>query len=498
MNQKKPSEDKKLLAMVKHFQEMKAEGKILYLDAEQYEEISDYYIRHENYKSAAEILETAMQIHPDNTRLMLARITLHIDEGEYKEARKKFDKIIDKNSFFVMVVHAELLFMEDKDIEAGLVIDSFDERDLDETECLDVGLLCIGIGDDEKAVYWLKKSLELDPENEEAIQAICQCYQELDQYEETIPLYNKLLDKDPYSEDCWVGLAESHFYLGQYDKAIEASDFALVINDRNGDAYLFKGHAYYQLENNKEAIEAYTEAWLQGSLQSELATMLIAYSYIGMEEWDNAYKYIQQARAIANEDEPEFPEILVASARCLYHLNNKEEANSLIKSVQERFPDTTIAWIYEGEFLLEEGNRDKALLNFVKAVNIDPSADTWFRIGLLAKEYKEYELALKSFGHVGEIDPDYENLAENILCVTNRFFEECYIPLDRKMLKKHIREIVAKGGKVPDLLDLDKFALQAKKDGKSKEEIKKLVEALKQLNDLIENYDIDQIEDEIY
>jgi tetratricopeptide (TPR) repeat protein len=496
MSQRKTSQDE-FRTMIERFREMKEEGKILYLDAEQYEDIVEFYIYNKDYKNAVEAIEMAMRIHPGNTRLIVTRIALYIDERKLEEAREMINKILDDNSFHIRLIHAELLIMEDKEEEASMVIDSFDKEDIDEMDCLDIGLLCSDIGFNEKALYWLKRCLELNPENEEAIVAICECYQCMGQYEVTIPLYNKLIDKDPYSAEYWSGLGESYFYLGQFDKAIEACDFALVIDDKTGEAYTIKGHAYYQLENYKESVEAYREAWLLGSLESEYATMFIAFSYIGMEEWDNAYEYIKKAMTQVNENSLVFPDLLINSARCMFHTNKKEEAHSTLESAQERFPNNVLACTYNGKFYLKEGNREKAIINFDKAVAINPTADTWYQIGVFAMKCEDYEIAKNAFEHVEKINPDYENLTENMTYVTDKLFDERHLTINRKMFKERFRIMAACGGGRPEALNIDEYVRRAKEEGKSEKEIEKLIKVLEQLNDLLENFDIDQEEDEI-
>ncbi|MDR0658570.1 MAG: hypothetical protein LBG18_06525 [Mediterranea sp.] len=496
MNQGDTPQDE-LRATIKRFREMKEEGKIPYLDAEEYEDIVEFYINSKDYKNAIEAIEMAMQIHPDNTILTVTRIALYIDEGKPEEARKLINKVLDDNSLHVRLIHAELLVVEGKEKEAGMIIDSFDEEEMDEIDCLDIGFLCSDIGFNEKALYWLNKCLELNPENEDALLAVCESYQSMGQYEATIPLYNKLIDKDPYSADYWAGLGESHFYMGQFDKAIEACDFALVIDNNTGEAYTFKGHAYYQLENYQKSVEAYKEAWALGSMETEFALMFIAFSYIGMEEWDNAYEYIRKALTKATEYSPLLPDLLINSARCLFHMNKQEEAHRTIESVQKRFPDNVFAYTYDGKFYLKEGNREKAIINFEKAVAISPTADTWYQIGLLAMKCEDYEIAKNAFEHVEKIDPDYENLIENMIYVTTKLLNERYIMINRKKLKEYLRTLAANGMARPETLIIDDYIRQAKKEGKSEEEIEKLIGALDQLNDLLKNFDVDQEEDEI-
>ena len=495
MNQK-PSQDKELQAMIKRFEEMKDQGKILYLDAEQYEDIIEYYIFEKDFPKATEIVETALQIHPDNTRLVATRVALYIDEEKIQEARETINPILDDNSFHVRLIHAELLIVEDKEEEAKSILDSFKEDDIDEIDCLDIGILCYDVGFYEKAIHWFKKCLTFNPENEEAIANICGCYQGLGQYQKTISLYNQLIDKDPYSAEYWSGLGKSYFYMNQFDKAIEACDFALVSDEKAGEAYTIKGHAYYQLENYQESVEAYKEAWRLGNLETEFAPMFIAFCYIGMEEWDNAYEYIKKAIARTNEYSPVFPDLLINSARCLFNMNKNEEAHSTLEFAQERFPNNVLACIYNGNYYLKEGNRDKATENFNKAVAISPTADTWNQIAVWAMSCEDYELAKEAFDHVEEIDPEYEDLPNNMAFVINKLIGEDNLLFNRKMLKARLRGLVENGMDRPESFDIESFIQQARLEGKSENEISEMITALEQLNDLLENFDIDQEEDE--
>jgi tetratricopeptide (TPR) repeat protein len=497
MNQEESPQEKELLALIERFQEMKQEGKTLYLDAEQYEDIIAYHIFGKNIKSAVETVEAALQIHPDNAKLVLTRVALYVDERKLIEAREMLNKILDDGSFHIRLMHAELLFLEGKEKEADAVIDSFDKENLDEIDCLDVGILCNDIEFNKKALYWLEKSLSINPENEETILNLCEYHQRMGQYETTIPLYNKLIDKDPYAADYWSGLGESYFYSGQFDKAIEACDFALVINDKIGEAYTIKGHAYYQLDNCPESVEAYKKAWELGALDPEFAPTFIAFSYIGMEDWDKAYEYIRMSMETTSENSPVYPEILVNLARCLFYLDRKEEAHSTLESVQEHFPNNIHSYVYNGKFYLKEGNRDKALENYKKAIDVSPTANTWYQIGLSAIKSEDYEIARDAFEHVEDINPNYENLTENINYVTDKLLGEENLVLNRKMLKERFRSLSANGGFSPETLDIEACIREAKKEGKSEEEILSLVEALESLNDLLENFNIDQEEDEL-
>ena len=177
-------------------------------------------------------------------------------------------------------------------------------------------------------------------------------------------------------------------------------------------------------------------------------------------------------------------------------MNKNEEAHSTLEFAQERFPDNVLACIYNGNYYLKEGNRDKAIENFEKAVKISPTADTWNQIAVWAMSCEDYELAKNAFDHVEKIDPEYEDLPNNMAFVINKLIGEDNLILNRKMLKKKLRGLVENGMDRPESFDIESFIEQARSEGKSENEISEMITALEQLNDLLENFDIDQEEDE--
>lgn len=498
MNQRKSSPDKELLAIIERFEQMKEEGKILYLDAEQYEDIIEFYINNKEFDKAAEVVDMALKIHPDQNRLTATRIALYIDENRLEEARETMDMVPDPDAFPIKLIHAELLAAEHRMNEAEQIFDSFnDQENLDEIDCLDIGLLCNDTGFYEKALYWFQKCLESNPDNEEAMLGICENYQYTGNYNLTIDLYNSLIDKDPYSATYWSGLGKSYFYMEEYGKAIEACDFAIVSDDKAGEAYAIKGHACYQLENFQESVNAYKEAWRLGSLENEFAPMFIAFSYIGLEDWDNANEYIKKAISYTDEESPMMPDLLINQARCLYRMDRKEEAHRILEFAQEKSPDNAIIYIYSGQFFLREGDYDKAIANFDKAVEVSPTADTWYQIGVNAMESNYYELAKEAFQNVEELNPDYEGLEENMQFILGKLVNEDYLLVNRKLFKERLRELTKMTGERPKPFDIESYVRQAEAQGKSPEEINEIITALEELNDVVENFDIDQEEDEI-
>src|SRR5690606_36967125 len=55
------------------------------------------------------------------------------------------------------------------------------------------------MGDYDSAVIYLKKSLEHNMENQDALYELAFCYDVLDKQEESIAFYQKYIDNEPYS-----------------------------------------------------------------------------------------------------------------------------------------------------------------------------------------------------------------------------------------------------------------------------------------------------------
>lgn len=496
MMQKNPSSSRKLTEIIKRYEAMKEENKVLYLDADQYADIVEQYTKEQRYTDAHEAILAGLKIHPSNTTLIIEQASLYIDAHKLKEAREVINTILNEKIISAQLLHIELLILEDKPEEADLILDNLKNEELDEDSCLDIAYLCIDVEYTEKAIYWIDKVLQSDSENEEALYTLCEYYQAKEKYDEAIKIFNRLLDKSPYSAKYWIGLAKTYFNLSQFDKAIEACDFSIVADEEEGEAYCIKAHSYYQLENYRVAIDIYKTAQRLKALDTHFASVFISFCYIELEEWENAYQYIERSITNIDENSPVYADLLLNAARCLYKTGKNKEAHLHCEIIQDRFPDYLNAYLYNGFYYLKENDEEKALENWEKAVQISPTSDTWSQIGLLCFECNHIKFAKTAFKKSRELNPHSSDTDNNLEYLLQKISEKKQISLKKESIDKVFVTLEALSQKMKnftksdidmllDNFDIDRIMESIENKNNTPDDIQEVGKLLEELNSLI-------------
>ncbi len=190
------------------------------------------------------------------------------------------------------------------------------------------------IGRFQDAIPYLKKALQFDPEDYNAIYYLAQCYLQIDDFEKSEEMANALLKINPDNENVY-------FLLSQI--------------------YLSKSDLKIALEFINKAISIYPyEADFFGQK-----------SYINLNEknYESALKFANEGLAL----EPNNKLCLNARVQALTKLDRKEEATSTIENLLEKDPENVYSHANVGWSKLENGNTKEALQHFKQALAIDPN-----------------------------------------------------------------------------------------------------------------------------
>ena len=360
--------DKELQEMAEQYEAAKAENRTIYLDADDLADLADWYAVHHKYAMATEVVEYGLGIHPDNTALLVEQAYLFLDTQHKEQAKDILERIAEESSE-VKVLKANLLLGEGKEEEAEAILDSIEDKD-DLANIVDVSYMYIDMGFPEKALTWLTRGLEKYAEEEAYLAVTGDCYYAQGLFEKATFFFNKLIDKNPYSAPYWFGLARCYFDQQMFDKAIEACDYATVADDEFADAYLMKGHSFFQLGNEE----------------------------------------------ITAEDSHDFalPSLYANAALCLHKMGKKRKAHQYCKKAYDLAPEEIDPYLIEGRIYMEEGEYEKGVKRWAKALEYAPYADTWHEIGMCSMEIGQLSYAKLAFEHVKEMEPDFEGINERL------------------------------------------------------------------------------------
>lgn len=405
--------DKELHELAEQYEADRAENKPIYLDADDLADLADWYaIRHKD-EMASEVVEYGLSLHPNNTTLLVEQAYLYLDDQDKTRAKEIIEKISEDTSE-VKVLKANILVGEGKYDDAEQLLDSIDDKE-DLANIIDVAYLYIDTGSPERALPWLAGGLERNGEEEAFLAVTGDCYYSQGKYDEAATFYNKLIDKNPYSASYWFGLARCYFDQQMYDKSIEACDYAIIADDEFADAYIMRGHSFFQLGNEDSAMENYRHAEKLDALSPSFMHTFIGLNKVSKGEWEGALIHLEQAIADKDVDDSlTLPSLYANAALCLHKIGKKRKAHQYCKKARDLDPEEVDIYLIEGRIYMEEGDYEKGVKKWAKALEYAPEADTWHEIGMSSMEMGQLSYAKLAFEHVKEMEPDFGGINEKL------------------------------------------------------------------------------------
>lgn len=405
--------DKELQEFAERYEAAKAENAPFYLDADDMADLADWYALRHKDKTAEEVVNYGLSLHPDNTALLVEKAYLRLSLQDLKGA-KKIAKNINDSSSEVKVLKANVLMGEGRIDDAEEMLETIEDKE-DLANIVDIAYLYIDMGNPQKALPWLAGGLEKNGEEEAFLAVTGDCYYAQGMFEEASMFYNKLIDKNPYSESYWFGLARCYFDQQLFDKAIEACDYAIVADDEFADAYIMRGHSYFQIGNEESALENYLKAEKLGAVSPSFIQTFIGLNKVSKGKWEEGLNYLEQAIASKDSDDMmALPTLYANAALCLHKLGKKRKAHQYCRKAYAAYPDEVDPYLIEGRIYMEEGNYEKGVKQWAIALENAPYADTWYEIGMNSMEIGQLSYAKLAFEHVKEMEPDFAGINEKL------------------------------------------------------------------------------------
>lgn len=439
--------DKEIQELAEQYEMAMSENKSFYQDADDLADLADWYSTKKLYAKALEIVEYGLKLHPDNMTLMIEYAYLFLDLGKKAKAREVIENFPETYSPEAKVVRAHLLLSEGKLNDAEKLLDTIEDKE-DLANVLDVSYMYLDMGYPDKALEWLKPVKNEYADKEAYIAVVADCYYSKGMTEKAIPMYNQLIDQKPYSPSYWVSLAKCYFEENKFDQAIDACDYALVCDDEFADAYLLKGHCFYQLDNEETALEFYQKARKLQGLEPEFVYSFIGLCKISQSKWDEGYENLEKAIQLNEKEDPcsyLLPNLYSNAGLCLAKMGKKRKAHQYCKKAQKLEPKGPEAYLIEGRIYVEEGDFDKGIKQWTKALKCAPYAETWNEIGMHSLEAGFLDYAKVALERVCELEPNFEGINEKltILYMTLhdkenfiKYNQKCVRPFDVKELEK--------------------------------------------------------------
>lgn len=442
-------------ALLEKCEQTFATGNEVYFDVDEFIRLIDYYIEQDSAKDKMQkLFAYAEKQHGFNSDIASLKAVSLIDYDRADEA--------------LLIYHKLFTLEPDNALHAA-----------------DLSFTYAHLGDISNMLFYLKRAIALNPEEEEnAVCYICselllhahndaalkileetrckfpenteilfllgRCCNALENHKKSIEVFQALLRLKPYSCDSWFSLGAAYMFSDQFDEAIEALDYALAIDADFIEAYFVKAACLADSDNMQAAIETFEEVIQRKPNHIEALESLVD-CYFELNDLEQAENYLRRMIDI----EPDFARVWAKLAHINAHNGNHKQAITLFQKALELEPDNctiimdfatllsalnindaAIAlskqalklekcddeiWLKYSEILRNNNEPNKAIEILQRAITYIQTAPLYYTLAELFVEQKKFDKALEYFAIAHAEDSS----------MTECFFENCTLPSDK-------------------------------------------------------------------
>lgn len=167
---------------------------------------------------------------------------------------------------------------------------------------LELGFACTKLKQDDDAIFWFKKAIELDPKNYIPFNGIGEVYRDNKRdLHEAISWYNKSLVVKSDERKANFGIGYCNNVLGNYSTAVTYLQKAIQAESTYTAAYVELGYSNYMLNNNTTALENFNKA-LSLNPKNENARYYSGLVYINQNNKAMAQKMVDELNTLNSKN----------------------------------------------------------------------------------------------------------------------------------------------------------------------------------------------------
>jgi tetratricopeptide (TPR) repeat protein len=318
--------------LLKNYENLKNGHSHAFIDEDAFEKIIDHFQEKDDFAKAMEAADLGNQQYPYSSMLLIKKADILLANRRYKDALTILHQasLLDSGDINLYILKTDAYLALDQQEKAVILLKEalalFEGQ-----ERIELLFELADVYDDyeefDKVFDCLKKILEDDPNNEEALYKICFWTDFTGRNEESIRLHQKIIDEYPYNELAWFNLGAGYQGIKLYEKAIDAYLYAITIDEKFDYAYRNIGDAYIRLRKYKEAIEA-LEKVIELSKPEDVIYEAIGHCYDRMKNYAQARFYYRKASHLHQDDSKLFYKIACTYfnegqwASCIKQLDN--------------------------------------------------------------------------------------------------------------------------------------------------------------------------------
>lgn len=381
---------KSLTALLQDYEAIKKGGAGSFLDEEEYEVIIDYFLHNNREIDALQACDIGLSFHPLAAEILIIKAEILYQGQKYGQALKTLDRLeeVEKNVLSAVLLRSDIFLAQYKPemAIAWLEDKSNNFTGEDKVEVLhELADVYDEYEDFDSVFLTLKRILEMDFRNEEALHKICFWADFAEMNEESKKLHEHILEEDPYNTLAWFNLGASLQGLKQYEAAIDAYEYCVAIDEKFESAYRNMADAYMRLRRYDKAIESLQKNLELGKPEDVIFEAL-GNCFEKQKDFDRARHYYREAIQLNPADDVIFYRIGETYSR----QHQWEKAMKAYSSALNLNKSNAAYCMAIGNCLLELNMASEALVCFLNAVQLKPNnKSTWIALvkGLYHNQY---------------------------------------------------------------------------------------------------------------
>lgn len=402
------NEELDITALVEKYEQIRAFGKKMYLDADEFANLADYYHTIGDTEEADFLITEGLEIHPGNSELMLMKGKSLVFSEMYEDALDYLQLMSEVGEVDLALLRIECLLHLDRYNDAEKIVETTLREELDENDLYvfitEIAYLLNDVDKFDRAIYFLEESMKIDDSNPDALIDLSYAYEMKGDFAKAIDNNNKLLDIDPYSFEGWVNIGKLYSMNNENEKAIDAFDFALTINENDISVLKMKALSLYLNDNVKESIRVF-EQCLQEAPNDESVYESLLEAYEAMEQYDEMMHLIDKKEAV-------FGAKGIIAKRAFVYINKDDltKAKELFHQIPENERDTFDYYMLEGELAFYDEDYVQSEASYMKVALIsEGNEDVLDRLANISVIQEKYEQAASYLEELLAVAPDYPN-----------------------------------------------------------------------------------------
>lgn len=403
--------------LVARFEQMMQQNRRAFFDADELEEIIDFYGENGDFTSLLTVVEFGLSIYPLNHMLMLKEAQALLSLGRITQGIQRLKKIekIEKSEELCLTLASVYSQQREhqKSIKYLREALSFSSGENDAEIYLEMAFEYENMSRFDKAKDVLKEAIQKFGDNEMLLHELAFVFENLGGAAESVEYFSKLTDIDPYSYAAWYNLGNALQSSDQVESAIEAYDYCIAIQEDFTPAYYNKAHCLFKQENYLDSIRVFEETYAYEPPQAHVFCH-IGECFEKLQEFDKAIFYYRKS---IGADES-YADAYLGIGLTLDLQGKSEEGITFIDKAMVMDPDNTDYLLFKLDIVTRKADNKRALDTIEALLTFHRhSADMFLDVS-------EYYMHINDFNRAMQIlEEGMQELAEcNVLIIRKSAF----------------------------------------------------------------------------